>query len=37
VANTYTDNLGARGAYEYQVCEADKLTNCSPVVRVDSW
>jgi hypothetical protein len=35
--DAYTDIVGARGVYDYHVCAAGAITNCSPVVRVDSW
>lgn len=33
--DTYTDILGARGLYEYQVCESGSLTECSNIAFVD--
>jgi len=34
-SNTYTDDVGKKGIYTYQVCEANSLTNCSNIVVVD--
>ncbi|MBE9524010.1 MAG: cadherin-like domain-containing protein, partial [Chloroflexi bacterium] len=34
-SNAYTDEVGAKGIYSYQVCEANSLTNCSNIVLVD--
>lgn len=35
--DAHTDIVGTRGVYDYHVCETGAITNCSPVVRVDSW
>jgi len=32
--NTYTDEIGIKGSYQYQVCETGNPMNCSAIVQV---